>query len=140
MNIEDLAIDDFDDILDIYNESRSHTDGMPSLAISLEELKKQVQGETIQIARISGIAVGFVSIWSQDNFVHHLYIRPQYQSRGIGTMLLRKCQDRFGLPLRLKCLKSNLEACKYYENAGWIEESEDVGPDGPYIAYRLGDA
>lgn len=71
--------------------------------------------------------------------MHHLYVMPQFQNQGIGSALLQECQDRFGLPLRLKCGKSNHSASHYYENAGWIPESEAVGPDGPYINYRLGD-
>ncbi|HIE89654.1 MAG: GNAT family N-acetyltransferase [bacterium] len=30
---------------------------------------------------------GFISIWSPEKFVHHLYVDPKYQGRGVATIL-----------------------------------------------------
>lgn len=138
MIVDYLQSSEINRVLEIFNESRLDTDGLSSAVASLADLQSLLEGECTFVAKIDGKACGFVSVWADDNFVHHLYVMPQFQSQGIGSALLKKCQDRFGLPLRLKCDKSNHSARHYYESAGWVQEGEDLGPDGPYINYRLG--
>jgi GNAT superfamily N-acetyltransferase len=138
--VEQLATGEIGHLLDVFNESRLHADGLSSVAVSVVDFQAQLEGECTFVAKLDCRAVGFVSVWSDNNFVHHLYVLPDFQNQGVGSALLKKCLDRFGLPLRLKCGKSNRAARNYYENAGWLRESEKIGPDGPYINYRLGDA
>lgn len=89
------------------------------------------------VARCSGGLAGFVSVWTADLFLHHLYVTPSYQRRGIGQALIEHCIEHFGLPLSLKCLKSNTSACAFYERLGWRVVGEGDSVDGPYLMYRI---
>ena len=139
MIIERFASANILQILEVFNESRLNTEGLPSTMTSVTSLQALTEGECIFVAKLNGKIAGFVSVWPDGNFVHHLYVLPEFQKQGIGNALIEKCRVSFGLPLRLKCGKNNRKARQYYENTGWLKESESIGPDGPYINYRLGD-
>ena len=52
----------------------------------------------IWVAVQNGHRVGFASVWTNDNFLHNLFVDPQYQSTGVGRLLLEQVQKR--LPVR----------------------------------------
>ena len=81
--------------------------------------------------------VGFSSVWLQDNFIHHLFVDPTQQGRGIGKMLLEACLNgKLCKPARLKCVVRNQQACEFYERLGWrVESTTEDGPMGPYHSY-----
>lgn len=126
-------------LLNLFNNARKSAIGLPTKDASLKELKKNIEGEQIFIAKVDGNIVGFVSVWAKSNFIHHLYVEPMYQSRKIGSALIAKCKEVFGLPLTLKCVEKNLRACSFYEKNGWTEEGKATGPEGLYILYILKD-
>lgn len=96
-----------------------------------------LDGEVIFTASISNKIVGFIAVWEKENFVHHLYIHPNYQNRGIGLALINTCKQYFGLPLSLKCVEKNIKASKFYKDNGWQATEKGIGPEGPYILFRL---
>jgi len=100
-----------------------------------------IEGEVVLLAcNGSGIA-GFVSVWLASNFIHHLYVRPDEQSRGIGSALIRSCVERFGLPLSLKCDQCNRKARAFYQRRGWVKQDEGTGEFGPWdYLYLTNDA
>lgn len=124
-------------LLTLFNEARKSAQGFHGRDASFEEFKKQVDGEQIYIATVDGNIVGFVSVWEKGNFIHHLYVDPKHQNRNIGSALIAKCKEIFGLPLSLKCIEENTGACAFYEKNGWVLGERDTGPDGPYILYIL---
>ena len=83
------------------------------------------------------LIVGFAGVWVPERFIHHLYISPEHQGRGIGRLLLTVCRERYGLPMQLKCLVDNHEARDFYETQGWVTGARGTGPDGPHIHYWL---
>ena len=47
-------------------------------------------------------------------------VRPDYQRRGIGQMLLAACEDLLGMPrVRLSLRGSNDDALRLYQQAGY---------------------
>jgi GNAT superfamily N-acetyltransferase len=42
-----------------------------------------------------GHRLGFASVWTNDNFLHNLFVDPQYQSLGVGHVLLEHVQKTF---------------------------------------------
>lgn len=67
-----------------------------------------------------GELVGFISLWAEDHFIHHLYVATTYHRRGVGKMLLQ------ALPLwdeqryQLKCLQYNEKALAFYAACGFL--------------------
>lgn len=95
-------------------------------------MRDLIQGEEIFVATSGNTVVGFVSVVASDNFIHHLYVTPEYQSCGIGSALIDACKERFGLPLKLKCERCNTKAMNYYRNQGWTKIGEGAGDFGPW--------
>lgn len=137
MKIEEAKDTDINDLLAIFNEAKSSATGFINTETDLENFLQEINGEKIYVARISNEIVGFLSIWERENFIHHLYITPEYQSQGIGNILLKECVRNYGLPLTLKCMKDNERACAFYARNGWTEKSIVEGPEGVYIEYQL---
>jgi GNAT superfamily N-acetyltransferase len=106
----------------------------------LDDFSDQTAGEVIYLAHdeCSGI-LGFVSIWQEDAFVHHLFVAPEHQGKGIGTMLLQSLHSWLPLPYRLKCLCENSAAHGFYLKSGWKELGKGADPLGDYTVMELGE-
>src|SRR5271154_1997561 len=78
----------------------------------LEDFEKETAGETVFVAEDgTGKLLGFISVWEPERFVHHLYVVPDQQRRGIGRRLLKSLAFWLPLPYRLKCKVRNEPAC-----------------------------
>lgn len=87
------------------------------------DYKKSVEGEEVWVAENEKI-VGFVSLWLPDNFIHNLFIHPNWQGQGIGSLLLKKAEDRLSSPMELKVTVNNFKACCFYQKYGWEKISD----------------
>ena len=95
--------------------------------------------DQVFVAEMDGIISGFVSIYSQDNFIHNLFVADQYQGCGIGSKLLIFAESQLSKPMTLKVAMDNLKVCAFYEKHGWYKVAEfDKAPE-PYILYRKND-
>lgn len=67
----------------------------------------------------AGAVVGFVL--GQDQMIEHLYVAPESQRQGIGTLLLEHLARALpGRPLRLWAFQSNHGAIAFYRRHGFI--------------------
>jgi ribosomal protein S18 acetylase RimI-like enzyme len=137
MIIEGPEAIELDELLAIFNKAKSSTTGFNNTVTDLENFLKEIDGEKVYVAKSSNNIVGFLSLCEQENFIHHLYIAPEFQSQGFGGALLKECEMKHGLPLTLKCLKGNERACAFYIRNGWTEMVTAEGPDGLYIVFQL---
>ena len=106
----------------------------------LEDFKKSTFGETIFVAEDdSSIIVGFISVWQQDTipFIHHLFVAPNHQRRGIGKQLIERLFTYLPLPYRLKCMSKNKAASAFYHKHGWVEVGKGLSEDGEYLLLEL---
>ncbi len=76
--------------------------------------------DQVFITEINGIISGFVSIYSQDNFIHNLFVAPQYQRQGFGSKLLLFAESYLSYPITLKVAIDNLKVCPFYEKYGYV--------------------
>lgn len=104
--------------------------------IESSSFDKDTEGEFILIAKIDNEIVGFTSIWLDDNFLHHLYIKNHFQRRGIGTMLLNLTTKKIDSNITLKCLKKNEMAINFYLKNGWKLKSKGTSTEGKYILFE----
>ena len=63
-----------------------------------------------------------------NDFIDHLYIHPDYQRRGIGTVLLQFARERSPDHLWLYTLQINTNARAFYEKNGFVAEKLGVSP------------
>jgi GNAT superfamily N-acetyltransferase len=141
MHIRPLKTTEFETVCNIYDRSRGNVDCFADESISLQEMIRLTQGEEIAVAALDDqdgcTLTGFISIWSPEKFVHHLYVDPKYQGRGVATKLIAYAKKIHGMPLRLKCLVANESACRFYEASGWETVQCSKGPEGGVILYHL---
>ena len=78
----------------------------------------------IWVAEISGDAVGFIA--SRAGWIDHLYILPEHQRRGVGTLLLEHVKSGMH-SLRLWTFQCNAGARRFYERHGFRVERETDG-------------
>lgn len=125
---------DFTDALRrIYLEGRRYAfPWMPADAYQSEDFDNAVEGEQILVALHGRIAVGFVSWWTPDNFIHCLFVDPAFHGAGIGTRLLNACLDNIGRPAQLKCVVANEAAIRFYARQKWAAVSQGSCDEGAY--------
>ena len=82
----------------------------------LEDFDAATRDEAIWVATQNGHRLGFASVWTNDNFLHNLFVDPQYQ-----------------------CLVKNTRAIAFYQRHGWHIEATGDSPEGEYylMHYRL---
>ncbi|MEZ4816033.1 MAG: GNAT family N-acetyltransferase [Bdellovibrionota bacterium] len=139
--IRNFSLEDAPALREIYlNTRRTTFNWVPEAKFKLEDFEPHTQGEIIYVAQMNTVLLGFVSIWAQENFIHHLYIDPKYQGEKVGDKLLGFALQTMGRPARLKCAIQNTRACKFYEKRNWkIESKSEVGELGPYYTFVLRD-
>jgi ribosomal protein S18 acetylase RimI-like enzyme len=104
----------------------------------LEDFEKETAGEAVFVAEDgSGTILGFVSVWEPERFVHHLYIAPGQQRRGIGKRLLDSLSSWLPLPYQLKCKVKNEAACAFYRKNGWVETDRVPDEQGEYLVLEF---
>jgi GNAT superfamily N-acetyltransferase len=99
----------------------------------LEDFDGVILGETVLVAEADGQRVGFAGLLENDNFLHSLYVDPDWQGRGVGSALLKAAEARFTSTGALKCLQKNKAAQAFYLKHGWKMISQGEGEHGGYV-------
>lgn len=121
----------------IYRESRKLAfPWVDSQSLKLEDFDSAIQEEEVLVALKDQVPIGFIAWWLPDNFIHSLFIDPDFVGLGIGKSLLEVCLERTGRPATLKCLQANKNALQFYASQGWEIISDGESPDGDF--YLLG--
>ena len=134
-----LATDlDRESISRIYNDvRRKQFPWINPDSIEPDDLARDSEGEEIHVAVKGDTVLGFLSVWIPESFIHHLYLAPEFQHRGIGAKLLRFASETYPLPLRLKCVKQNQMALKFYLKNGWRVVQEGISDGNGYFLMEL---
>ena len=137
MKIRDFRDSDLDSVIEVYNRARTAAACFSSNNASRQDFSRLTANEEVMVATAGEALVGFISTWVPEKFVHHLYVEPTYHRRGVANALIKICVARHGLPLSLKSLVANTNACKYYESNLWVVEASGQGIEGAYNHYWL---
>ena len=101
--IEQADTGDAEIILDIQkeayrSEAELHNDfNIPPLTQTLEEMRKDFEKQLFLRAVVEGEIVGSVRAYEEEGtcYIGRLIVRPEFQDRGIGTMLMKEIEERF---------------------------------------------
>ena len=110
---------DIDDVFAIYTRSREKGSFLQRAEVGLDSFKQLIEDEELYLAIEKEVPVGFVSIFAEQSFIHHLYVLPQFQRRGFGKALMSHIGNKYEHPLSLKCEKENKPAVSFYKKSGW---------------------
>ncbi len=113
-------------------------DWLPEYSRMMNDLTSATVGEDIFVAvNSNGDVTGFVSVWTPESFIHHLYVDAGFQRLGIGTELLASLREWLPQPWTLKCVSANNQAMAFYLSLGWVSVKTEYGPDGEYHVMRF---
>lgn len=134
IHIRNYRPEDHNALALIYLQSRVKTFyWLNAREYTLADFDTHTEGEKILVAEQGGEPVGFVAIWEPDNFIHHLYIRPDVVRKGAGKALLNAAAAIIDAPLKLKCLLKNENALAFYQSQNWVITGDGTDANGPYF-------
>lgn len=108
----------------------------PPEMFKLADYKESVEGEEVWVVEHNQILVGFISFWRPKRFIHNLFVHPNWQKQGFGSMLLKQAEECLRLPLSLRVEMDNLGVCAFYEKNGFEYISTHPAPEDRYVVYR----
>lgn len=107
---------------------------------TLDDFAAHTNGERLFVCEDEhGVIAGFAAIWEPDDFIHMLYLLPDFQGRGAGKALLAGLPDWPERRYRLKCLVKNMRAMAFYRRRGFEIIGDGASPEGDYKEMRLAD-
>ncbi len=132
---------DIPDLEKLFLLTRRHAfNWEPASRFKIEDYRKLTEGETVYLAEsLMGEIVGFISVWEHDSpaFIHHFFVSPAHQRKGVGKMLIDSLLTWLNLPYRLKCLTKNEKAIAFYLKNNWYALEEGFSEDGDYLLLEL---
>ena len=132
--IREAASADSDRLTEIFRAARAASfPNSPIRADRIEDFLRETEGELVLVALDSDARIqGWMSIWQPKSFIHHLYVDPPVQGRGVGRSLLMALPRWVPPPYSLKCLRANDTAMRYYTRLGWAEIGAGTNEEGGY--------
>lgn len=136
INFRKPNIEDIDALEELFQITRQHTfTSRPAEEFKIGDCVKSTQEDEVWVAEETGVIVGFVSIYTSDNFIHNLFVHPNSQGKGIGKQLLQVAEENLARPMTLKAAMDNPKSFSFYEKYGWHQVSIHEDADEPYILY-----
>lgn len=137
------ALADAADITSVY--LRSFDAALPNVrrAHSDDAVRDWVQhvlvpGGGVWVAQTEDLVIGMLALG--DGWIEQLYVDPDWQRRGIGTLLLSLAKRQAASGLQLRTFQINLAARCFYEQHGFQvaertdgSENEEHEPDARYV-------
>jgi GNAT superfamily N-acetyltransferase len=124
MKIRPMIAQDKPALAEIYRRDRERD--FPWVAHpQLSDFERDSANESVFVAEIDGEIVGFVSLYRVMNFIHLLFVSPDYRHQGVGHALLEAMRQEATGMLTLKCVIKNEAALQFYAQEGFSIRRED---------------
>jgi len=133
MNIRAANKQDYPALRAIFLESRRQSFHWANREeMALADFDTQTVDEYIIVAEENSELIGFASLYLPENFIHHLFVHPDFFDRGAGGQLLHASLLKMGRPVRLKCVSVNERAIEFYKRKGWKKTVQEGPPEEKY--------
>jgi ribosomal-protein-alanine N-acetyltransferase len=100
--------------------------------------------DRIIVAEVDGEAMGWVSRTKGRAYIPYLFVAPELQNHGIGTLLLRRMESMLELEgesrVHLETPADNVRAVRFYERQGYnilAMKPDGRGGSQPFMSVRL---
>lgn len=124
---------DYPQLRQIYLESRRKSFHWANTEeMNLDDFDRDTTEEYILLAEENSRILGFASLYLPENFIHNLFVHPDFSGKGVGTQLVNHAIEKMGKPVRLKCVSENHKALGFYEKSGWKKVVEEGNPGEKY--------
>jgi GNAT superfamily N-acetyltransferase len=118
----------------LYERAVSRAVWLPAGVKADANFARSSQGEAVFVCHDpEGCLVGLLSVYVPESFIHHVYVDPEFERQGVGTVLLSSLETWLPLPWHLKCVSANASARAFYARHGWIEVGSGNSDQGPFV-------
>jgi GNAT superfamily N-acetyltransferase len=124
--------DEYDDVARVWMESWVSTGLEEASNFLLANLRARVLREvekdwTLYVADDGGRIAAILALRPPDH-LDQLFVAPDYQRKGLGRRLLAFTHEQLRDEIRLRCVRENDKAWRWYEREGFVFEKEAVEP------------
>lgn len=99
-----------------------------------DTVKSMISSATIYIFEQNDIIQGFIGLI--DTYVAGIFVSPDFQSKGIGKMLLNYAKDKNKM-LSLNVYKENIRAVNFYLHNNFIISNEQIDKNTGKIEFHM---
>ena len=99
------------------------------LAIMRARIPMEIEnGWSLFVADDDGAIAAMLALHLPKRRLDQLFVAPEYQGRDLGRQLLAFTRQMLPDEIRLRCVRENERAWRWYEREGFVFEQEKVEP------------
>ena len=124
---------EYDEIARVWMESWVSTGLEDASNFLLANLRARVRREiehgwSLYVADDNGTFAAMLALHLPDKYLDQLFVAPEYQGKGLGRRLLAFTRQQLPDEIRLRCVRENEKAWRWYEREGFVFEKDDISP------------
>jgi ribosomal protein S18 acetylase RimI-like enzyme len=125
--------DEYDEIARVWMKSWASTGLEDASQFLLAKLRARIpqeieKGWSLFVADHGGAIAAMLALHLPEIYLDQLFVAPEYQGQNIGRQLLGFTRQLLPDEIRLRCVRENEKAWRWYEREGFVFEKEQVEP------------
>jgi GNAT superfamily N-acetyltransferase len=125
--------EEYDEIARIWMESWVSTGLIEAGKFSLAQMRARIpreveNGWSLFVADAEGTLAAMLALHLPKLRLHQIFVAPEYQGKKVGRQLLAFTREKLPDEIRLRCVRENEKAWRWYEREGFVFEKEQVDP------------
>jgi GNAT superfamily N-acetyltransferase len=126
--------DEYDEVARVWMESWVSTGLEEASNFLLANLRARLlreveNGWSRYVADDGGRIAAMLALHLHRRYLDQLFVAPDYQRKGLGRRLLAFTHEQLRDEIRLRCVRENDKAWRWYEREGFVFEEEKVDPN-----------
>jgi GNAT superfamily N-acetyltransferase len=90
-------------------------------------------GWSLFVAEQDGAPTAMLALHLPKNRLDQLFVAPEYQGQSLGRALLAFTRTHLPDEIRLRCIRENEKAWRWYEREGFVYETEKTDPMNGFV-------
>jgi len=124
---------EYDEIARVWMESWASTGLEAASDTLLEKLRTRIRyevenGWSLFVADDGGRLAAMLALHLPRHYLDQLFIAPDHQGKSLGRRLLAFTRTLLPDEIRLRCVRENEKAWRWYEREGFLFEKEEIEP------------
>jgi GNAT superfamily N-acetyltransferase len=125
--------DEYDAIARVWRDSWASTGLEEASNFLLATMRARIpmeieKGWTLFVADDGGVLAAMLALHLPKRRLDQLFVAPEYQRQNLGRTLLAFTRRQLPDEIRLRCVRENEKAWRWYEREGFVYEKEQVEP------------